>query len=324
MGNQQPGPGLRFLKQRVEKLFDEFDGLRLDHPHGLVCPWVYRSGRPDPVKAVQNGARLFASPGLADHPELARFAIVRPEQLNYQVPRYDDGWVASLEPEQVRSYARLFDVFMATARDKCSGACEIACEILSTQPYPIKRVMDSYGLGRFRVTQKADLNNEQDVYRSENADPEDWLMLGNHDTPPIWRIVSNWFAAGVSRQQAEYLSRRLRIPAAERTAWLEQAANDAGTLVQAKFADLFIAPARNILVFFTDLLGNREAYNRPGTVDSDNWTLRIPPDYQRTYNEKLASGQALNIPKALAMAIRARGTTFSHNHRGLLEQLEKS
>lgn len=321
-GSLRPGPAVRFVQARIEKLFDEFDGLRLDHPHGLVCPWVYQSGQPDPLKAVQQGARLFASPVLPEHPGLSRFAIVRPDQLNYGLERYDDNWVTDLEPEQVQQYARLIDVFMEVARKKCWGSCEIACEILSTQPYPIKRVMETHGLGRFRVTQKADLHNELDVYRSENAAPEDWLMLGNHDTLPVWAVAEKWFENGSARLQAEYLGRRLGIPEADRSAWLERMTADPGALVQAKFGDLFVGPARNIMVFFTDLFGVRTSYNRPGAVDPDNWALRLPPDYPRIYAEKLVFDQALNIPKALAMAIRARGNDFSRGHRDLLKELE--
>jgi 4-alpha-glucanotransferase len=321
-GYRQPGPAARFLRERVEKLLDEFDGLRLDHPHGLVCPWVYMAGQDDPFNAVQEGARLFASPALADHPELAKFAIVRQDQLNKQVQRYDDGWVASLDPAQVRRYAQLFEVIIETARKKWCGACEIACEILSTQPYPVKRVMELYGLGRFRVTQKADLNNELDVYRSENAQPEDWLMLGNHDTAPIWQVADKWFEDGISRRHADYLAMRLNFPAAERTRWAERIAADPGALIQAKFADLFVGPAQNIMVFFTDLLGSKQTYNKPGTVSGDNWTLRIPSDYKRIYTEKLTANNALNIPKALAMALRSRGHSTGLEHRELIRELE--
>ncbi|GAB6191603.1 4-alpha-glucanotransferase [Desulfocastanea catecholica] len=321
-GSRQPGPALLFLQARIEKLVDEFDGLRLDHPHGLICPWVYTSDQADPFGAVQNGARLFASPMLPDHPALAQYAIVRPEQLNTQKHRYDDNWVTSLDAEQVGRYAQLLEVIIKTTEKKWANAGTIACEILSTQPYPVKRVMDLYGLGRFRVTQKADLTNTLDVYRSENARPEDWLMLGNHDTPTIWQVADRWQKEGVTRRQAEYLAIRLRIPAAEQTSWKERLAVDAGALVQAKFADLFVGPAQNIMVYFTDLLGGMESYNKPGTTNKDNWTLRISCDFKKIYREKLADDRALNIPKALAMALRARDASISSAYQGLIRELE--
>jgi 4-alpha-glucanotransferase len=323
LADREPGPALRFFRARIDKLFAEFDGLRIDHPHGLICPWVYRAGQPDQIEAVQAGARLFASPELADHPDLARFAIARPDQLNSGTNRYADDWVMSLEPEQIRRYAELFEVIMDSARANCRGVCEIACEILSTQPYPVRKVMEIHGLGRFRVTQKADLDDPNDGYRSENARPEDWLMLGNHDTPSIWQAAEAWIRSGISGQQAAYLAGRLRIPEAERTEWTARTAADAGRLAQAKFADLLIGPATNIMVFFTDLLGIDRPYNQPGTISEENWALRIAPDFQAQYTARSAAGRALNLPGALAMALRARRDELDLGSNGLIEVLEE-
>jgi hypothetical protein len=61
------------------------------------------------------------------------------------------------------------------------------------------------------------------------------------------------------------------------------------------------------MVFFADAFGLREWYNRPGTVDAQNWTLRLPPDHVARYAERLGRDEALNLPAALALALRARG-----------------
>lgn len=321
-GRRRPGPALRFFRRRIDKFFEEFDGIRIDHPHGLICPWVYRSDRPDDFAAVQAGARLFASPALADHPELAQFAIPRPEQINPQALRYADDWVRELEPEQIRRYAERLEVIMASARVHCRGGCEIACEILSTQPYPVKKVMELYGLGRFLVTQKAAMDNPLDGYRSENGRPEDWLMLGNHDTPSLWQLAEKWVKDGSARQQAHCLADRLDIPMERREQWQSRVAADEGALAQAKFADLFVGPAQNVVVFFTDLLGMKERYNAPGTVSPKNWSLRISPAYRHQYDRGLRQNRVLNIPAALAMAMRAKGQPFQETYRELIRQLE--
>jgi hypothetical protein len=60
------------------------------------------------------------------------------------------------------------------------------------------------------------------------------------------------------------------------------------------------------MVFFPDLFGLRETYNVPGTVGTENWALRVPPAYADDYRERLRRNQALNLPLALAMALRAR------------------
>src|SRR5207247_179735 len=39
-GRAQPGPVLRFLAARLDRVLDGADGVRVAHPHGPVCPWV--------------------------------------------------------------------------------------------------------------------------------------------------------------------------------------------------------------------------------------------------------------------------------------------
>jgi 4-alpha-glucanotransferase len=320
---RRAGPVLRFMDARMDKMLGEYDGLRIDHPHGLVCPWVYRAGEQDALRAVQTGARLFDSPDLLDHPELARYAIATPEQLDRSVPRYADGWVRRLTPEQVRHYSVLFDTIVTSSRRHGRQLSDLLAEVLSTQPYPLQRVLAQYGPGRFRVTQKANLQAPADVYRSENAAPEDWVMVGTHDTPPLWRVARQWQETGADRAQAEYLAGRLHPEPEGREEFARQLLEEPGLLVQAKFADLFACPARNVMIFFADLLGLVDIYNAPGTVNEENWTLRVPAQYPLDYREKLARNAALNLPLALALALRARGEPSRTRHRELIAALER-
>jgi len=289
-----------------------------------VCPWVYRADQPDPALACQAGARLFSSPDLPDHTELAEFAIARPDQLDLDAPRHADGWVRQLDDDQVDRYGVLIDAIVAVARVHGREAADIACEILSTQPYPLGRVMARHGLGRFRVTQKADLDRPADGYRGENARPEDWIMVGTHDTPSIWQVGRDWVESGASRKQAEYLASRLLAPEEDRDAWVRRTAASRNELVQARLAELFVGPASNVTVFFTDALGLEEQYNRPGTVDHVNWSLRISPDFQSEHVARARQGAAMNLPRVLARALRARGAAFVASHATLLNELEQT
>ena len=306
-----PGPAMRLVQARLEKLFAEFDGVRIDHPHGLVCPWVYRREEGDSALAALRGARLFSSPDLPDHPALAHFAIVRREQLNPVpgTPRHADDWVVELGPEQVDRYSLLFDAVVASAHRCGRGTSDLVCEVLSTMPYPLQRVLQRHGLGRFRVTQKADLRRRDNVYRSENAAPEDWLMVGNHDTKPLWLRIDEWMESGEIHERAAYLAERLIPEPRRRTGFVEELVEDPGLLAQAQFADLLAASARNIMIFFTDLFGIAEVYNRPGVISENNWCLRLSRDYRRQYLERLTRRHALNLPRALFLALRARGTS---------------
>jgi len=307
------GEAAAFFRRRIGKLLDEFDGLRVDHPHGLVCPWVYRADDPDPLRAVAEGARLFESPDLPDHPELAPLAIARSDQLDRAQARYADRWVRELDEGQVDRYAELFDLVIACAAARGRETADVVCEVLSTQPYPLERVLARHGLGRFRVTQKAKPDDPRDVYRSDNARPRDWIMLGNHDTEPIWRVVQRWRerdrgGAGVVWSWARYLAARLAParPDSARAAFARRLVEDDRRLIEALFADLFASEAENVFVFFSDLFGYDDVYNVPGVVNDDNWTLRVRPSWRQEYPEMAERGAALHLPRALALALRAR------------------
>jgi len=317
-----PGPAMRLVQARLDKMFAEFDALRIDHPHGLVCPWVYRPEATDPARAALRGARLFSSPDLPDHPALARFAIARREQLNPdpETPRHADDWVLELDPEQVDRYSLLFDAVAASAHRSGRATSDLVCEVLSTMPYPLQRVLQRYGLGRFRVTQKADLRRSDNVYRSENSAPEDWLMVGNHDTKPLWLRIEEWVESGEIRERAGYLAERLLPEPGRRAGFVEELVRDPGLFAQAQFADLFAAPARNVLIFFTDLFGIAEVYNRPGVISEDNWCLRLSRDYRQEYLDRSTRRQALNLPRALFLALRARATSRADSE--MLRRLE--
>jgi 4-alpha-glucanotransferase len=303
----RPGPVRRFVAAHIDKLLNEFDGVRIDHPHGLVCPWVYRTDIPDEYRAVQTGARLFSSPDVLEHPALARFAIATAADLDPACARYADGWVHTLDSAQVERYALLFDEMVVAIERHGALLDDLQAEVLSTLPYPLARVLARYGLGRYRVTQKANLNDPSDVYRAENAEPADWVMLGNHDTPSIWKLVRTWEATGGLTAQASYLAQRLALQPSAVAALQQEFLRSPERVALAKFADLFVSRARQVVVFFTDLFGFTEDYNVPGTVHADNWSLRLPADFERFYHKRVARGAALNIPAALALALEARG-----------------
>jgi 4-alpha-glucanotransferase len=324
------GPALRFVRERAAKMHAEYDGLRVDHPHGLVTPWVYRTAG-DPAEAVRSGARLLDSPAVPEHPELAGLAIARVGQLDLSVPRHADGWVRTLDGAQVERYATLLDAVVAGAAGPqdagpgAAAAANLVCEILSTQPYPLRRVVERHRLGRLRITQKADLDDPDDVYRGESAAPEDWIMLGTHDTPPIWTAAARWVCDGSARRRADRLAARL-VPrdARRREAFARAACASAAALAQASFAELFLGPARQVMVYFTDLLGETAPYNVPGTVSPENWSMRLPPDVRARHRARCAEGAALLVSRALAAAVRARADAglLAAAHQGLAAALE--
>ena len=293
---------LALVRARADKTFASYDGVRIDHPHGLVCPWVYRAGTPDSGVAVREGARLHEAPDLPDHADLAAFAFVRPDQLDRALPRYADGWVRALEAAQVERYAGYVDAIVAAAQRAGRTHEDLSCEVLSTLPLPLRCVLARHQLGRWRVLQKADLAREDDVYRCENAAPEDWVMLGNHDTPGIFALIRAWDDARRAAW-ARHVAARLGLAEAARDAL----AAHPGLLAAAMLAEMLASPAENAMIFFADLFGYEERYNVPGTFNDDNWSLRLPSDAAGLYVERVARGAALDLPLAAALAVRARG-----------------
>ncbi|HVT09656.1 MAG TPA: 4-alpha-glucanotransferase [Polyangia bacterium] len=302
------GPVLQLVLGRVARMLDDFDGLRVDHPHGLICPWVYDAADPDPAAAVGRGARLFESPDLPDHPRLAPLAIPTRAQLSADpgIARYADDWVRELTDAQVDRYGVLFDGMMAQVRAAGRSVADVICEVLSTWPYPLRRVMQRHGLGRFRVTQKANLTRADDVYRAENAAPNDWIMAGNHDTPPVWALARQWRGTATEAAWAAHLAQALMPDGTLRPRLARWLAADPRHLCQGLFAELFASRAQRVSVFFADLFGIEQVYNRPGLVSDENWSLRLPSDFQALYRTRVATGAAFDVPLALALACAAR------------------
>jgi 4-alpha-glucanotransferase len=221
------------------------------------------------------------------------------------LPRYADDWVRTLREDQVTRYAVLFDALMARVQAAGRRPSDVVCEVLSTWPRPLRRVMARHGLGRFVVTQKADLKRPDDVYRAENASEHDWIMVGNHDTRSLQSLVLDWHGSAAGSARAAYLAGRLMPVPSLQPRFARWVAAAPAHLFQAMMAELFTTRSRRISVFFADLFGLPDTYNRPGIVDAENWTLRLPHDWREIYRAGAARGLALNVPLALALALTA-------------------
>lgn len=290
-----------FLAARFERLFRDYDAVRVDHPHGLVCPWVYQDGTADPYQAVREGARLFSAG--ARHERLAAFDIARPTQLDPREAPWADGFVTDLDEAQVERYAHSMEALLVAAR--AAGSSNVACEALSTMPFPLGRVLARHGLGRFRVTQKADVERPADVYLPANARPEDWVMVGTHDTPPIWRVAAGWTEA-VAGARLDHAVRTLAPDGAGRDELARHFGQSRQHLACAELALLFTTRARHVMVWVFDLLGSEALYNRAGVAHPDNWTLRVPADWRAVHHRRARAGAAFDPASALALALASR------------------
>lgn len=298
--NNTLGSSGQFFLKRIEQLFEDYDGLRIDHPHGWVDPWVYDAASLNAQESVKWGSRLYAAPDVA---ALSPFALVRSDQIRWSRPRYADDWVSELEDSQVERYGFLMSLLMSQAN---MNQKLILCEVLSTLPLPLERVLSRHGLGRFRVLQKAQPRDLTDVYLPHNAQSEDWLMLSTHDTPSIWqwteeRKRSRWYSDWVELMVQTLEPKQTLKPELARR--LEA---DTGLFIHAMWAMALLSKASNFLIFFTDLFGIRGQYNRPGTVSERNWSMRVPSQFRRHFQELAPKHEVLSIEKSLEMALYAK------------------
>ena len=220
-----------------------------------------------------------------------------PEQIDRSKPRYHDAWVTALDRDQIDRYSLFVDAILDAAERAGRSRADLSMEVLSTMPAPLGAVLARHNLGRWRVAQKANLDDATDVYRTENAQREDWVMLGNHDTPPIFAVVRGWQPAQ-REAWARHLAARLALARPERLAV-------PGFMASAMLAELFVSRAENVSIFFADLFGHEERFNVPGLVDAANWSLRLAPDFAELHRDRLTRGAAIDIALAVDLALAA-------------------
>jgi hypothetical protein len=83
--------------------------------------------------------------------------------------------------------------------------------------------------------------------------------------------VDQWFQSGAARDQAAYLAERLAPSPSDREAFAAKLVESPGELAHAKVADIFASRAENVMIFFSDVFGEKRVFNAPGTVSEENW-----------------------------------------------------
>ncbi len=332
------------IKNLYVKMFTENPGgVRIDHVVGLIDPWVYKKGgKPTPKEGA---GRLYSSP---ENPELAKYAIARMDDIRTEVREDDETRVKSLDEEQTERYAAFMQRLIVEAAEECGlGKDEIICEDLGSQTFPVETVMEKHRLNGMRLIQFSDPNNPASKYRSSNVPENCWIMAGTHDSEPIslwserlmWTHLSYLHALNLMEDVYPYMKGK------ERDDTIVRLTRDSKFMALTKMTELFASKARNVQIFFADLFGIREVYNTPGDEEADNWTLRIPADFEDLYRrnrrdcgttkeilsmdyEELnkrntEDGYALDLATAIRNAMRARGEKFTEEHSDIMMELDK-
>lgn len=298
------------LKNLYKKMFRENPGgVRIDHIVGLIDPWVYKAGRKP--KIDQGAGRLFSSP---EHPELCKYAIARMEDLDPELEADKEKRVKSLSKEQIYKYGRLIEkIVIAAAEEEGLDKDAIVCEDLGTLTNPVAAVMKEYGLQGMRLTQFVVPEKPEHPYRCCNIDSRSWAMVGTHDNEPIAMWANSMVNTHDGYLHVRNLVEDLFGECGNKDEIISNMTKDAEFLTETKLVEIFASKAENVQIFFTDFFKIYDVYNRPGTSGDENWSLRLPDNFDEL--------TPINLANILKRAIIARGKEFAEQNKELIDEL---
>lgn len=284
------GEGGKLIKNRYKKMIEASPGgIRIDHIIGLIDPFVYKTDAQHLDES--NSGRLYSTP---NHELFGRYARYNEEDYEAIIKK----------------------IIIPTAEELGVSKENIICEDLGWLGNHTKRVMQQLELGGMTVTEYN--------YRGRDAKPQNTIMLGTHDNQSFLSYTDEVFNnpdKGSIWRKAERLAEDTIVPGEDFNRYKESIATNKLNFMNARFTELFTSPAKKIQVFFTDLFGIKERYNTPGQTEGC-WELRVPENYEEVYHENLENGTALNIPDAIARAIRNKGQNFINENTELLSRLD--
>ena len=304
------GEGGILMKNLYRKMFKENPGgVRIDHIVGLIDPWVYKVGK-NPM-CEQGAGRLYSSP---EHPELSRYAIARNEDLDWTLEADKEKRVKTLSEEQIKLYGRLIEKIVIAAAKECGlDKNAIVCEDLGTLTNPVDAVMKKYELQGMRLTQFVVPEKPEHPYRCKNIGEHVWNMVGTHDNLPISMWAESMINTHEGYLHAKNLVEDLFAEAENKDDIIVKLTQDKEYLRFVKLTEIFASKARNVQIFFTDFFQINDVYNRPGTSGDQNWSLRLPNNFEEL--------TPIDLQAILKAAIIARGKEFASKHASLIEKL---
>ena len=310
-GDGTLGEGGILMKNLFKKMFKENPGgVRIDHIVGLIDPWVYKKGftpRPE-----EGAGRLYSSP---EHPFLKKFAIPKLEDLDEEVGPDKEKRVKTLSKEQIKLYGRLVQIVIDAAKEEGLTKDAIVCEDLGTLTNPVASVMKEYQLMGMKLTQFTVPTEPDDPYRCKNIPEKCWAMIGTHDNRPVNVWAKSLIHTHEGSLHAKNLVEDLFSESENKDDIIVKLTNDADFLKETKLVELFASKAQNLQIFFTDFFDMWETYNVPGTSGNQNWSLRLPDDFETM--------KTINLPLILKKAIIARGEKFASKNKKIIKELDE-
>ena len=236
--------------------------------------------------------------------------------MNTEVEADKEKRVKTLTDEQIAEYGALIEkIVIAAAEEEGLTKDAIVCEDLGTLTNPVAAVMKKYGLQGMRLTQFVVPEKTEHPYRCRNIDEHCWAMVGTHDNEPISMWAKSMINTHEGYLHAKNLAEDLFADSDNKDDIIQRLTTDAEFLKQTKLAEIFASKAENIQMFFTDFFQIEDVYNRPGTSGDQNWSLRLPDNFNEL--------STIDLPEILKQAIISRGKDFAAKNAKLIEELSE-
>ena len=256
----------KFLYDKYSTFFKRYDGIRMDAAWQFVTPFIYQ--------AVNGNYEEFKLPEI----NFTIFNIMKAAAKNTLGDKFDEN-----NPDNIM--LELVGISAGKSREMT----------LNTYPH-------------LYTTAYAEYDETPEKFREKGyKDGKFYVGVGCHDNDSLVNMAKDTH------------KRKLHISGMKRDYDLDTsklAFEDEGYQAQckeqkiqedfrtAKLAEIYTTSKQ----FFTlpDMFGMSERVNISGKAHPDNWTVRIPSDYERFYFSQLANGYGLNLPKAFANAMEMK------------------
>lgn len=277
------GAAGKFLQMKVQKALSDAENVRIDHAMGLVDPFIYDD------RSVVYGEKRDKDGKMQKYP-------IR-EKLKA-------SYLSESKLDSKKNYQRILpDIVLPTLKEMGIDPKNVVWEDLGSDETGVFNKI-------FRNQNHLPGISCLEWGRGEYTPHENWSYLGSHDNQPVSMRVESGSTKNSDAWNPDYLAGYLNPSpnrAKARETFKKEILKDPKAMVKAKFADLFRSSG-NIQISFMDFFGIKKPYNTPGTSSSENWTLRVNPEYEDKYYKTLEDGNeyALNMPEVLSIAVQAK------------------
>jgi len=305
------GKGGEYIKMKFQSALDGADMVRVDHVFAYANPYVYK-------RSFANNPNNWNK--AIDENTGKEIHYVKTENLKgnagFMLDKYldwdkDGQYVSHLNIPGKENYRRIIpEIIIPALIEKGfdeSDINKIAWETLGDWN-PVFSLEERPALNLTGMHSLRYMSGDD----PKNLHYGDYALIGTHDDPPAQFLIKN---PNRNVWTKDYLVPFLRHSS---TAPRDYHGNimvdelSEQELVKAKFVDLFTSKTDKFALNFTDFFGIAEQPNVPGTNDDErpeNWTLRLPSDYDENYYKSLANFKneyAINIPEILRMSLENR------------------